>query len=341
LDPKARAALLGEEQLPGKSVFDFLTPAARDRLVSASGKSNLPVARGESLYQGTGMPEAIRQKQLWDLVPRLDKDIALKALGRGVGGWMPYAEDEAKRTRYRGFLEGRAGLRDGLPERALGTTKADWAKELREFAHAAEIFKPMTGLMASRFTTSAALPKAASDGPDPAGSTSASLLTHASKRLDDPAEEAARLGMYGPLTRSTHQFFPTRLLCKRFNVKPPPHVQADANRPSQHTDVDDGTPTGADRFRSGGYQTPSSVPANKTSELISKSAMNEMLHESAAQRAARGLQTGDIAVEASPQGPAEVLVDAERNLTLEAERPGEAVFKAIFGSDDDDDDDEG
>lgn len=47
LDPKSRAAILGEAALPGKSVFDFLTPAARDRLASASGKSNLPAALGE------------------------------------------------------------------------------------------------------------------------------------------------------------------------------------------------------------------------------------------------------------------------------------------------------
>ncbi|RYC54481.1 hypothetical protein CHU98_g11730, partial [Xylaria longipes] len=42
LDPKSRAALLGEAQLPGKSVFDFLSPEARERLASATGKANLP-----------------------------------------------------------------------------------------------------------------------------------------------------------------------------------------------------------------------------------------------------------------------------------------------------------
>ncbi|KAJ8116240.1 hypothetical protein ONZ43_g4482 [Nemania bipapillata] len=48
LDPKSRAALLGEAQLPGKSVFDFLSPEARERLASATGKTNLPPALGES-----------------------------------------------------------------------------------------------------------------------------------------------------------------------------------------------------------------------------------------------------------------------------------------------------
>src|SRR5437764_5417225 len=38
LDAQSRSALLGEEQLPGKSVFDFLSPSARARIVAMSGK---------------------------------------------------------------------------------------------------------------------------------------------------------------------------------------------------------------------------------------------------------------------------------------------------------------
>ena len=41
----------------------------------------------------------------------------------------------------------------------------------------------------------------------------------------DPAEEAAKMGMFGNMTRSVRDFYPTRLLCKRFNVKPPVHLQ--------------------------------------------------------------------------------------------------------------------
>ena len=35
------------------------------------------------------------------------------------------------------------------------------------------------------------------------------------------------MGMYGKMTRSTAEFYPTRLLCKRFNVRPPAHSQGD------------------------------------------------------------------------------------------------------------------
>lgn len=44
-----------------------------------------------------------------------------------------------------------------------------------------------------------------------------SSLPNDSQPLDG-AEQAAQLGLYGQLTRSEQDFFPTRLLCKRFNV---------------------------------------------------------------------------------------------------------------------------
>ncbi|KAI9758147.1 MAG: serine/threonine-protein kinase KIN2 [Chaenotheca gracillima] len=356
MDPKARAALLGEAQLPGKSVFDFLSPAARDRLASASGKGNLPAGLGEAAPKGFSLTEEEQQKELSSLVPQLDQQVAIKALGRGVGGWMPYAEDETKRARYRAYLEGRAGLRSGLPERAPGATKDEWAKELGEFAHAAQIFKPMTGMMASRFTSSSSQPSVASDAPDPTGAKSGF------EKPEDPAEAAAKAGMYGPMTRSIGQFFPTRLLCKRFNVKPPAHVQVDPDAGGGGESGGGGTPGGTaaasagGRFQSGGYQTNSSAVPSKTLSLVNASAMNEMMRESVTSQgdAQSELDSGEKtkgkdALSTPRDGPSsnksaapptKLPVDAEHNEALEAERPGEAVFKAIFGSDDEDEDDD-
>ncbi|KAH0551605.1 hypothetical protein GP486_007178 [Trichoglossum hirsutum] len=329
LNPASRASILGETQLPGKSIFDYLTPSARDRLVSATGKKNLPAALGESAPKGYALTEEEKERELWSQVPNLDKDIALGALGRGVGGWMPYAEDEGKRARYRSFLELRAGLRAGLPERGAGMTKDDWVKELKEFAHAAEIFKPMTGMMATRFTTSSSQPKLASDAPEPKP-----LLQQ--QKLEDPAEAAAKVGMYGPMTRSTMQFFPTRLLCKRFNVKPPAHVQQDP--------ADD---QGQDQ--SGSYQTHSSALPGQKLEILSKSSLDDMIREASGR--SHGREAGSLGGDATTVDTSEttrkeaaaaaalVVVDAERNEALEGERAGDAVFRAIFGSDDEDDDD--
>ncbi|KAI9774013.1 MAG: hypothetical protein M1835_006091 [Candelina submexicana] len=337
LDPKSRASLLGEAQLPGKSVFDYLNTSARDRIASASGKSNLPQALGEAPPKGFSLTTEEKEKQLWGMLPKLDKDVAIKALGRGVGGWMPYGEDEAKRARYRAFLEGQAGLRAGLPERESGVSKGDWLKELNEFAHAAQIFKPMTGAMATRFTTSSTQPKLASDVPDT--TEAQTLLTIPAKKQEDPAEAAAKVGMYGPITRSSQQFFPTRLLCKRFNVKPPDHVQLDPDQAPQDGTAGSGGGGAENRFTSAGFQTSSAAPSKGKLELVSKVTMDELRRDSARQQrnGADGVGVDD-ATDSTAEQRQSVTVDPERNEALEGKRAGDAVFKAIFGSDDEDDD---
>lgn len=318
LDPKARAALLGEAALPGKSAFDFLTPAARDRLAAISGRKDLPQGKGEAAPEVFRKSEADKQKHMWSLVPSLDKDLALGALQRGISGWMPYAEDEGKRARYRSYLELRAGLRDVMPERAPKFSIDDWKNELNEFSQAAQVFRPMTGMMASRFTSSSSTFEGSMN---PGGKDSTTpLLSKPTAKLEDPAEAAAKIGMYGSMTRSVQPFYPTRLVCKRFNVQPPSGVQ-----------VDPGTNV------AGNEERKSTIP-----DIVSKSAIEQMLQEAAQRRFASGGTEGG-----TPDQPAfpthlpdveEKVVDVERNAALEAERPGEAVFRAIFGSDDEDDD---
>src|SRR5699024_8583747 len=144
------------------------------------------------------------RSDLWGLVPRLDKQLAVQALTRAVSGWMPYSEDESKRTRYRTFLEVRAGLRDTLPERLPGSTTDEWVAELQEFTRAAEVFKPMSGIMASRFTPASAGAKGTSDSPEwPA---SDGLVSKPREKPEDPAISAAKIGMFGPMTRSELSF---------------------------------------------------------------------------------------------------------------------------------------
>ena len=309
LDPTSRAALLGEQQLPGKSIFDFISPAVRDRLVSASGKTNLPPALGEGAPAGYQASEAEKRRTLWDLVPQLDKQTAAVALQRGTSGWMPYAEDEDKRARYRYFLELRAGMQSNLPERPETFLIDEWVKELREFAQAAEVFKPISGLMASRFTSSSSTPKLATDAPDRVQDS------FPSQKEDDPAERAAKMGMYGPLTRSRQPFYPTRLLCKRFNVKPPANISG-------------GDPTGAPHEDGSG---------SGRLDVVSQAKLDRMMREASFTPAGGfvtgGVEGGKDLAGGGGEKVAEV-VDAEKNAALEGQRAGEAVFKAIFGSDD-------
>ncbi|KAH8697353.1 putative G-patch domain protein [Talaromyces proteolyticus] len=310
LDPKTRAQLLGEDQLPGKSIFDWMTPEARERIAKLTGKTDLPPALGEKAPKGYEISDSEKRRNIWDLVPKLDKAVAVQALSRAVGGWMPYAEDESKRSRYRVFLEVRAGLKDGLPDRLPGSTTDDWVTEMREFARAAEVFKPVSGVIASRFTSASSAPKLASDQLD----ASSPLLTQPASKPEDPAEEAAKIGMFGPMTRSTISFFPTRLLCKRFNIKPPAHVQLDPG------DILGGEASNATRFTTTTTSRPSD---NSRLDLVSQDVMNQLLAEST--KTDRTLSTAPIVVE------------PEKNEALEADRPGEAVFKAIFGSDEESD----
>ncbi|KAK5108405.1 hypothetical protein LTR62_008361 [Meristemomyces frigidus] len=302
LDPKSRAALLGEQQLPGKSIFDFLSPATRDKLATATGRTNLPAAGNEAAPMGFETSGAERARTLWDLVPALDRATAIAALQRGSTGWMPYAEDEAKRDRYRDFLELRGGTRMDLPSRPKAFSTEEWVKELKEFAQAADVFKPISSLMASRFTTSSAsAPKLASDAPDQPPA--------ATPKEEDPAEKAAKLGMYGPLTRSRQPFYPSRLLCKRFNVKPPANAAAGG---------EDG---GEGRSRL---------------EVVSQASLDRMMGAGRWQGSSGqadgggGGGSGDVMV----TSPKREEVDVERNQALEGRRAGEAVFRAIFGVDD-------
>lgn len=266
------------------------------------------------------MHESQKGKDLWDLVPKVGKDVAVQALTRAVGGWMPYSEDEKKRARYRTFLEVRAGLRNSLPDRAEGFTTDEWVTEMQEFARAAEVFKPMSGLMASRFTSASSAPQKASDTMDSSPSQD-SLLSRPATKPEDPAEEAAKLGMFGPMTRSTISFYPSRLLCKRFNIKPPAHVQLD---PGEHPGDEGGS-----RFSSA----PKSSFRSSKLELVSRDIMNQLVFQSDT------VDHNPIDAEerSNPPAPAKpVVIEPEQNAALEAERPGEAVFKAIFGSDDED-----
>lgn len=319
LDPKDRASLLGEEMLPGKSIFDYISPTARNKLAAASGRTDLPQGLGEEAPESYRLSEEGKRKQLWDAVPPLSKVVALEALQRAIGGWMPYAEDDQKRSRYRAFLELKAGMRNNLPEHAEGLTMDDWKHEMSEFAQAAEVFRPMTGAMASRFTSSSRTYEGSNNSPDGEDDGSGMpLLTQPVAKSADPAEEAAKIGMYGPMTRSVLPFHPTRLVCKRFNVRPPSNV-----------DIDPGANVDNSTISSG----------SAISDLVPKKAIERMMQDAALRRFTSSGVEGALDTQ-KPQDlpvadvPKRAVVDADRNEALEVERPGDAVFKAIFGSDD-------
>ena len=333
LSPAARANLLGESPLPGKSVFDYLSPTARSRIASVTNNHNLPPALNEAQAQvSSSAPESTA---FHSLVPSLSSSVAQIALDRSKAGWMPYGEDLLKRARYRSFLEFSANRESdsslGGPERAPKTRMEDWVKEMQEFAHAAETFKPMTGLLATRFTSSSSqAPQQSSDPPERSDTKEQQLLTRPAEKPLDPASQAATLGMYGPLTRSTSMFAPTRLLCKRFNVRPPTHADSLPDESSLTA------PLLAASGETRGESHSAALP-QKRLELVGKKDVEDMVRE---RGAAMKAETG-MAYPNGPEGKDDaavpVVVDPERNEALEKERPADAVFRAIFGSDSEED----
>ena len=124
------------------------------------------------------------------------------------------------------------------------------------------------------------------------------MLFIPAEKPEDPAISAAKLEMYGSMTRSTSEFFPTRLLCKRFNVKDPHPSVAGEEENKEIVDT----------------------------SLINAEAVKELKRE------ARGVGSYDLT-----ELPIEDSVDVhpDKNEILEGERAGEEVFKSIFGDDSD------
>ena len=247
LDARARADILGEKPLPGKSVFDFISPAARDRIATASQKKDLPPGRGEQ-------------------VP---------------------AAGCATETR---------------PTPTPGQRETS-----------SQSSRPISGLMASRFTSAGvSLP-------------TDNILKQASssqkeEKVKDPAEEAAAMGMYGPTTRSYHHFYPTRIVCKRFNVKLPFHVEGEESGTNAQSMPEAGT----------------SASSNAATELVSAHAMERLRQEASLQFP----RSSPFRTKVDSQGtslnadlPAEV--DVSVNTALEGEKAGEELYKDVFGDDED------
>ena len=284
LDAKKRGALLGETALPGKSVFDYLKPEMRDKIREATGRTDLPPALGE-------VGEDLNLS-----MPKLLKDEALSAL---QNNFMPYADDPKKRLRYRRFLEAQASLNSDPIIPPPEITRNEWRREMAEFVRAAQVFKPMSKMMASRFTSSTN-----------AAPTSVVDSTPAEPVAKDTAVEAAKMNMFGHLTRSIADFYPARLLCKRFNVRDP--------KPFNNDVTEDESPSTS-------LLPLPPPPSDNDNDLISKSKVQDIIRE------VRGDDTYTL-----PEAAIHTQIDPSVNEALEAPRPSLDVFAAVFGDDDDD-----
>lgn len=259
-------------------------------------------------------------------IPPTDRQLARSALS----GFQPFANEPAKHVRYTIYLQSQATPESAPPLRPLpGQSIELFNHEAEDYARSAAVFKPLSAAMAGRFTSAAIIengPKAAEGLYTPSFESSADdggegvNEEKEEVKEEDPKAHAAKMGMYGPMTREIKPWRPSRLLCKRFGVREP------------EPDPED-TPTPA-------AAAPGSVPGGPGAPAPA---------EPGAEADAGGAQLAIEmagAWEGKPKGPRDLANvglgedEYQARDVLTYERPAMDVFKAIFASDDEESGDE-
>ncbi|KAH7335550.1 hypothetical protein B0J17DRAFT_630573 [Rhizoctonia solani] len=315
-----RGAQLGEPTLPQpkKSVFDYLSQKDRDRLL------NLRAAVPSNTTDGS---QPVPPKPA--VKPRIAPTTAPTAKA-ALLGFQPFAADPLRNARYTAYLQYHASAPSSsdAPPASLGLlpdqNAEQFNKEMEDYAKAAAIFKPVTGAMAGRFVggTSSiigASPIVEGGLYQPTYEKKTEDSTQAAAPIDeDPKANAARIGMYGPLTHEVQPWYPHRLLCKRFGVRDP-HPDGPPIAPTKTWEEEVGVAPTA----------PASVDLADV--------------ETKPLDAADDGEEGDAEQELGPRDLANVGLgdDPHQGMdTLTYVRPAMDVFKAIFASDEEESDEE-
>ncbi|KAM3877449.1 G patch domain-containing protein 1 [Diretmus argenteus] len=217
LDSGQRRTLLGETALQGpSSVLDLLSPDDRKKLLNLRNSSNLPSIPTPDSHDALLPPKAVTQSSS---VSRFQQDaLALWSGTQGSQGtqgsptFKPFDSNPSKQARYDLYLSRmKQGDRDAL-EVSLDSGMTEWerSREREEFVRSSLLYRPSSSFLASRFTRA----KQEEDED--------SVEVRRDQEGDVADKEAAvSMKMFGKLTRETFQWYPDKLLCKRFNVPDP------------------------------------------------------------------------------------------------------------------------
>ncbi|WRT69506.1 uncharacterized protein IL334_006492 [Kwoniella shivajii] len=335
-----RGAALGEEQRisKAKSVFDYMSSKENERLASLS--LHAPARPPPPLSLEPPPEEAQTPLATEITVPPLSPRTASAALK----GFIPYGDDIPRQDRYKSYLASQTyNTIEPNPVLKKGSIE-EINKELVDFASSARIFKPMSYAMSNRFTTgSSSLAvsdlKQAKPGLHLYDAEKAKLdelskpkqvsETQVKKNLT-PREQAAKNGMYGKMTRETKNFYPVKLLCRRFGVQDP-HPEGDPSR-GQHPSSSSSSTNNVD-----------DVPLPKNDASWESKFIYQPSSASASDQNGAPSTKEEITGEKQPTSIAEVGMANDVNQgrdTLTYKKPGIDIFKAIFASDDEDEDDD-
>lgn len=306
-----RGAALGETPLPSapRSIFDYISKKDQDRIKNITANRFAPASTSETPTPGPSTPPP-------PIITSTEPHIAQAALR----GFQPFTTDPAKQARYTAYLQAHAEPGSGAVSlvQKPGQTPEELAKEMNDYAKAAALFRPISGAMAGRFTSASVLdlgPKIIEGLHTPAVQPEDSADMDVEEKPkeevkeEDPKVHAARLGMYGVMTREVRLWQPARLLCKRFGVKDPnPEVPVETPGPSAAPAA------------------PEATGVAPVDEFGSASAHVLQVESGSGKRDLGNIGLGEE--------------DGQGDDVLTYERPGMDIFKAIFASDDEESDDE-
>ncbi len=219
-----RGEKLGEERIkaPLRSIFEYMSEKSKERLAQfAATKQEADPVVAQDTPPSNGSP--LHGVEVPPLSPR--------TASAALMGFIPFGDDPAKQERYRSYLVSQTHNTASPNPKLLPTKSVDQInKELQDFSKSATIFKPMSFAMSNRFTSSKASaqdmkqPEPGLHLPDPDRADSWKDKAEQEAQIQEiltPKQEAARSGMYGNLTRTMEDFYPNKLLCKRFGVADP------------------------------------------------------------------------------------------------------------------------
>ncbi|XP_059214051.1 G patch domain-containing protein 1 isoform X2 [Centropristis striata] len=232
LDSGQRRALLGEDGLQGpSSVMDLLKPEDRQRLLNLRNASSTPTDTAGTPSPATASQHALRlaaavggassssssgllqQQQQQQQQEQHEALSAWRGVQTSSQTFRPFEKNPSKQARYELYLNRlRQGDRDGL-EQSLDPGMTEWerSREREEFVRASILYRPSSSSLTSRFT------RAKNEDED---EDSVEVARDQEGDVDDK-QAAVKMKMFGKLTRETFEWYPDKLLCKRFNIPDP------------------------------------------------------------------------------------------------------------------------
>ncbi|KAI8060070.1 hypothetical protein BC940DRAFT_350868 [Gongronella butleri] len=336
----ARGAVLGEETRADRSVFDYISVDAKAKLQQAKNKVEV---RMESIKKPKPVDKSLLRVAL---VPKSVADLALR-------GFIPFGDNPDKQARYRHYLQvcSKAEQSSDTTDQTTtfpippGMTFDAGMKEIDEFIKSAKIFRPISSMMSSRFTTASSDAQAGSassgsieqvvfegglkSGAEWKQQRAAEQRTgETTKELLSEQAEAASMGMFGKLTRTSKPFYPNRLVCKRFNVRNPHQDHAQGHATNSRTQAGSSSVLSDNVMASMMTEAAANdIPSNSNDPLLSAVVSKPSLQ----------LQVSD---EQSKAEQDEVEAADDQDEVQYQQRPPIDVFKSIFDTSNSEDESE-